>query len=55
VSAVSKKVTPASTARFTIGSASRSPSCHSREVGSPKLIIPRPIRETFRPDEPKRT
>jgi hypothetical protein len=54
-SAVSKKVTPASTARRTIGSAASSSSARGRTAGSPKLIMPRQIRDTFIPVEPKRT
>jgi hypothetical protein len=51
MSAVSKNVIPPSTARRTIGSAPRSSSIHAL---SPKLIIPSPIRETHKPDEPSR-
>ncbi len=54
MSAVSKKVTPASTARRTIGSAASSSSSHARCAGSPKPIMPRQIRDTFSPDEPSR-
>src|SRR5262245_46859475 len=54
MSAVSKKVTPESTALRTIGSAASSRSAQARSVGSPKLIIPRQIRDTFRPVCPNR-
>src|SRR6266567_7912002 len=54
MSAVSKKLTPTSTARRTIGSAASSRKIHGRDDGSPKLIMPRAIRETLRPDEPNR-
>src|SRR3954466_613061 len=45
---------PPSTARRTIGSASFSSSAHLRDALSPKLIMPRQIRETLRPVEPSR-
>jgi hypothetical protein len=54
MSAVSKKFTPSSTARRTIGSASSSDRNHARRSLSPKLIIPRQTGDTFSPDAPNR-
>src|SRR5688500_3914201 len=45
---------PASTAWRTIGSAASSPSAHTRLGPPPKLIIPRQIRDTFKPESPRR-
>ena len=53
MSAVSKKVTPPSTARRTIGSAAASSRTQSRSLPPlPKLIMPRQIRETRSPVAP---
>jgi hypothetical protein len=54
-SAVSKKTTPPSTARRTIGSAAGSSSDQGRLSCLPKLIIPRHTRETRRPALPRFT
>jgi hypothetical protein len=55
VSAVSKKVTPPSTAARTIGSAASSSSTHALSLSLPKLIIPRHTRETRSPVAPRFT
>src|SRR6266508_1694079 len=54
-SAVSKNVTPCSTALRTIGSAVSSSTAHARIVLSPKLIMPMQIRETLTPAVPNRS
>src|SRR5262245_10226311 len=46
---------PASTAWRTIGSAAAPSRNHSRCAGSRYVIIPRQIRDTLRPVEPRRT
>ena len=53
VSAVSKKVTPPSTAARTIGSAASSSMTQARSLSFPKPIMPRQILETRRPDVPR--
>jgi hypothetical protein len=55
MSAVSKKITPPSAAARTRGSASSSSSTHCLLLLSPKLIMPRQIRDTRRPVEPRLT
>jgi hypothetical protein len=55
VSAVSKNVTPPSTAARTIGSAAPSSSTHARSLSLPKLIMPRQMRDTRRPVAPRLT
>jgi hypothetical protein len=55
MSAVSKTLTPSSTARRTIGRASASPSTHGRHSGVPKVIMPSATRETFSPLAPRFT
>jgi hypothetical protein len=54
-SAVSKKITPPSAAARTRGSAASSSSTHCLLLLSPKLIMPRQIRDTRRPVEPRLT
>ena len=53
VSAVSKKVTPPSTADFTIGSAAASSRTHGRSLLLPKLIMPRHTLDTRTPVRPR--
>ena len=53
VSAVSKNVTPPSTAARTMGSAASSSMTQGRSLPFPNPIIPRQILETLRPDVPK--
>src|SRR5215467_2137356 len=55
MSAVSKKITPPSAAARTSGSASFSSSTHCLLLLSPKLIMPRQMRDTRRPVEPRLT
>src|SRR5215471_6086895 len=55
MSAVSKKTTPPSAAARTNGSAASSSSTHCLLLLSPKLIMPRQIRDTRRPVEPRLT
>jgi hypothetical protein len=55
MSAVSKKVTPASIASLTIGSAPRSSRIQSRLEVSPKLIMPSASLETWSPLPSSRT
>src|SRR5438132_8367844 len=50
--AVSKKLTPRSSARFTIGLALSISTIHSSVL--PKDMVPKQIRETCRPVEPSR-
>ncbi len=52
-SAVSKKVTPPSTAAFTIGSAASSSMTQGRSLSFPKPIMPRQTLETRSPDVPR--
>lgn len=53
--AVSQKVMPSSTVCRKIGSAAVSSSTHGmRFAGSPKLMQPRAMRLTFRPEVPRR-
>src|SRR5215470_5066586 len=55
MSAVSKKLTPHSSARLTNGLLAASSRVHGCHSGDPYVIMPRQIRETFRPVEPSRT
>src|ERR1035437_217846 len=55
MSAVSKKLMPRSMARFRKGRRSPCSSPQGRHADVPKVIVPRQIRETFRPLEPRRT
>ena len=54
MSAVSRKLTPSSSARRMKGRLVCSSSTHSRHFGVPYVIVPRQTRETLRPVEPKR-
>src|SRR5512133_3030845 len=54
MSAVSKKLMPRSTACLTTGRDAASSSTHGRHCGEPYVIMPRQMRETFRPVEPRR-
>ena len=53
VSAVSKKVTPPSTAARTMGSAASSSMTQARSLSFPNPIMPRQTLETRRPDVPR--
>src|SRR5450759_3153795 len=55
MSAVSKKLMPRSIARFRKGRLSASSSTQGRHAEVPKVIVPRQMRETLRPLEPRRT
>src|SRR5580700_7610806 len=46
---------PPSTAALTIGSAASSSRTHGRSLSLPKLIMPRQMRDTRRPVEPRLT
>src|SRR5262245_37235304 len=55
MSAVSKKLTPASIARLINGRPSVASRTHGRHFGVPYVMHPRHSRDTFKPDEPSRT
>ena len=55
MSAVSKKLMPASSARRTKGRLASSVSTHGRQSADPKVIAPRQRRETRRPVRPRLT
>ena len=55
MSAVSKKLMPASTARRMNGRLASSASTHGRQTVEPKVIVPRQRREIRRPVRPRLT
>src|SRR6185503_1257039 len=55
MSAVSKKLMPASKARLMKGREGSSSKIQSRHFGDPYVMVPRQMRETFRPVLPRRT